>query len=622
MLLLSARRNLAGVAVSLLALAGLACRRDGRGTAPEGAALPRPVATSSASLLLVTIDTWRWDYVGASGARRVETPNLDRLARGGVYEPETVTSCPLTTPAHASIMTGMDPTRHRVWDCALYTLPVNIPTLAEEFRAAGFTTAAFVASETLNRRYGLHRGFESYDDVPFRAGENEGGWVGSRDGSEVTGAFQSFLRSRAPDAKLFAWVHYYDAHRPYRPRPGLDGRYPEDPYAAEVAFIDGEIGKLLSSLEGGGRKWRVVIVGDHGEGLGDRGELSHGIGLYRSTLHVPLIVHPKPEKPLLHSKPWGLVDIKATLLDWYGLPSGRREDGESLFSEGEKDRALYSVSIVPTLVFAADPSIAVRRGAGFYLRHSAEELYDLEADPGEQRDLLARPASVEVLKELRDLADRKWPKGWLAATLPSVARPSSEEERKLRSLGYVAGGSPVVAKTQSAAIGQLMRDFSRWEEAREATLASGKDAPLLDLLPRLVGRYPSAFTLRKDFGAALGKAGRTREAIEQLEAAARLFDGDSVVFGNLGSLYLAEGKVEKARVGLERSVAIDPSGPGPQKNLGIIYADYLKQPDKAVPHFQKYLDAGGDAEAAQIRAYVESVRTTGKPPSPPETKSP
>ena len=605
-------RVLACAAVLILVVGSFGCRREA-GKAPDGSGPSAAVSPRSdpPSLLLVTIDTWRWDYIGASGAGRVETPNLDRLAREGVYEREAVSPCPLTTPAHASIMTGLDPAHHRIWDCTMYTLADNIPTLAGDFRAAGFTTAAFVASETLNRRFGLDRGFGAYDEVAFRAGKTEEWWAASRDGAEVTTAFLSFLRAQPVHGRLFAWVHYYDAHLPYRPRPEFQGRYPGDPYAAQVAFIDGEVGKLLSALRDNGRAWRVVVVGDHGEGLGDRGEITHGIGLYRSTLHVPLIVHPRPERAPAHPKPWGLVDLRPTLLEWYGLPAGRSRDGESLFAGTGAERALYAVSLLPTLFFGADPTLGVRKGSHYYLRHASEELYDLEADPGEARDLIGASASREILRAMRGACDREWPRGWFGAALPSVRASSSEDQRKLQSLGYVAGGSPAAHGIQSADLGRMMKDHSDWELAREALQASGRSERLLELLPGLVERYPFSFPLRKDYGTHLGKAGRPQEAIRQLESAARLYPGDATVLGNLGSLYLSQERIEEARTVLEQSVAIDPDGVGPQKNLGIIYLDYLKQPETAALHFRRYLEAGGDAEADKVRAFLQNLGRSG-----------
>jgi arylsulfatase A-like enzyme len=559
-------------------------------------------------MLLVSIDTWRWDHLGASGSGAVETRHLDRLAREGICEPEAVSPYPLTTPAHASLLTGLDPVRHRVWDCVQYPLPAGIPTLAEAFRSAGFATAAFVASETLARRLGLDRGFETYRDVPQAGAGTRVGTGASRDGSEVTGEFLGFLRERPAPERLFCWLHYYDAHDPYRPRPGLDERYPGNPYAAQVAFIDGEVGRVLAAIGADGRRWRVAVVGDHGEGLGDRGELSHGIGLYRSTLHVPFILHPRPERPLVRPKPWGLVDLMPTLLEWYGLAPAAPADGVSLFQGGGEERALTAMSLLPTLFFGVQPSFGVRRGALMYMRYDGEELYDLSRDPAQTVNLAREASHSGALRALRALCDREWPAGWSDAA-PPAARPSREELHRLRSLGYVAGvgGGPV----QRAAIGDLMRDFSDWEMASRQILAEGRGERHLALFARLAERYPASFTLRKDYGTTLAALGRVGEAIHQLEAAMRLSSDDPVVLGNLGALYLAEGRAEEARVVLERSVALDPLQAGPQKNLGLIYLDHLHRPDRAVEHFKKYLEAGGDAEAGRIREWVQTVEMAG-----------
>jgi choline-sulfatase len=591
-----------------------ACGTPNSPTQRSQRALEPPAGAKPFSVLLVTIDTWRWDYIGVSGEKRVETPNLDRLAREGIYEREAVTPCPLTTPAHASILTGLDPVHHKIWDCASYTLPGNIPTLAEAFHSAGYTTAAFLASATVNKRYGLQRGFETYDDVVSRTGKIEAWWADSRDGSEVTGAFQAFLRSQPAQSRLFVWAHYYDAHLPYRPRPGFDGRYPKDPYAAQVAFIDGEVGKLLRSVEGSGREWRVVVVGDHGEGLGDRGEATHGVGLYRSTLHVPLILHPRPQKPLLHPKPWGLIDLTPTIEEWCGLPEKGDADGENLFSSPGKDRALYAVSLLPTLFFSAEPSLGVRQGDRLYLRYSNEELYDLRADPAEERNARTVPGAADKLETLRGLCDREWPAGWLTTAMPSARQPSAEEMRNLQSLGYISGGFPAEAKIQVADIGQLMKDHSAWEMARRRAHESGRADDLLAIYPSLVARYPNSFALHKDFGLYLGRARRFQEAIAQLEKAARIYSKDPAVLENLGALYLMQNRVDAARVVLEECVAIDPNRIGPQKNLGIVYAEHLNQPEKAIPYFKKYLEAGGDDEAEAIKAYIQKAEGGGSGP--------
>ena len=608
--------GLAGVLLALsLAPIGAAEDPPRAGKAAGSQAAPLP------SLLFVTVDTWRWDYIGASRAGKVETPNLDRLAREGIYEPEAITPCPLTTPAHATLFTGTGPRRHGVWDCTRYTLAPDLPTLAEAFRSAGYHTAAFVACEALKKRYGLDRGFDRYDESGIGR-RRKGDWmVASRDGAEVTGAVLDHLRARRPDEPLMVWAHYFDLHLPYRSRPAFDARHPRDPYAAQAEFVDGQIGTLLAAVRADrARAWKVVVVGDHGEGLGDKGEATHGIGLYRSTLHVPLILYPKPDAPIRHPRPWGLVDLAPTLREWFSLPAVPEGEGESLFRAGTRDRALFAVSVEPVLMFGVNPAIGVRRGRHLLLKFGREELYDLAADPAEERDLSRQPGGRGALQGLRSVLNLAWPRDWLRSALPPSLDPAPEEVKALQSLGYMAGGASPGSGVRAAEIGEVLKDRSAWENAREEAFRTGRNAGLLALYPRLVEKYPGSFALRKAYGTLLGMAGKTDEAILQLEAAVRLNPRDSVTLANLGTLHLAQDRVDRAGALLEEALKLDPASPMAHKSMGILYADHLGDPAKAVPHFQKYLDAGGDAEAERIRAYVDRMSRVGGEPPLPEKK--
>jgi arylsulfatase A-like enzyme len=576
----------------------------GRGTAAPFP--PPPENTPPPSLLLVTIDTWRWDYVGASGSGKVKTPVLDRLAREGVYEPEAVSPCPLTTPAHATIFTGLEVVRHGILDCTAYRLDPRIPTLAEAFRARGAATAAFVSSETLKRRYGLDRGFDRYDDGGMQT-RGRGDWRSSwRDGAAVTEAVLAYLRGRGGAAPLFVWAHYYDLHLPYRPRPGLDALYPRDPYAAQAAFVDGEVGRLRAALEADrGRPWRIVIVGDHGEGLGDRNEDTHGMGLYRSTLHVPLILWPKPDRPLRLPRPWGLVDLAPTLREWFGLPGERRMDGDSLFGPGRRDRRLAAVTTEPTLLFGVAPFKAVRQGALHYLRDGAEELYDLASDPGQTRNMAGIPERRSDLGRLRALSDRAWPRWW---PMPDAGFPSpmqGEEKRKLESLGYLAGSIPSEAALAHAPIAKVLLDHSQWERAREEAFRTGRRDALGLLLARLVAAYPASALLHKEYGVHLAQAGDLREAIRHTEAAVRLNPRDAAALINLGSFLLQDGQVGPAEGWLKQALEVNPESAMAHKNLGVLYAEYRGDPVQAVRHYRECLRLDPDiADAAAIRSYL------------------
>lgn len=564
-------------------------------------------ADRSRSLLLVTIDTWRWDYIGASGSGKVITPALDRLAREGVYEREAVSPCPLTTPAHASLFTGLDVVHHGVLDCAAYRLREGPETLAEALRAKGLKTAAFVSGETLGRRYGLDRGFDVYDDAAL-AKRNRADWLAaSRDGGAVTSAVLEYLEAGGDSSPLFIWVHYFDLHLPYRARPGLDPTYPRDPYAAQAAFVDGQIARLHSTLLADRRRsWRIVIVGDHGEGLGDKNEDTHGIGLYRATLHVPLIVWPKPDKPLRHPRPWGLVDLFPTVRAWFDLQSSPLAiDGDNLFDGGRGDRPLTAVSVESATMFGVAPVKGIRTGSYFYIRNGAEELYDLDNDPDEQKNLGRDQNRRGILESLRKIADSAWPRRWPWPALSMTAPLKDGELRNLRSLGYAAGPASSGGSFRHADLSKLLRDRSLWDKAREEAFRSGRPNALVDLLSRLTADYPDSVLLHKEFGVLLARAGRLREAITQMEEAVRLDPRDGTAQTNLGGLQLEAGRDELAESCLLKALDLDPTNPMAHKNLGILYAERRNDPIKAVEHYRAYLALDpASPDAATIQSYV------------------
>ena len=295
----------------VLALAGLACAAAAKGAPP---------ATKPPSILLVTIDTLRPDAVGWVAGRN-ETPVFDRLAREGFRFRSAVAPVPLTLPSHASILTGLLPLRHGVHDNG-QLLPQSFPTLASHLRAQGYRTAAFVSGYPLQRTFGLDRGFTTYDDTLPHGKE---GWV-ERQAHETTAAALSWLKTaRAP---WFVWVHYYDPHDPYDPprafwRPG-----PRGAYDGEVAAVDNALGQLLQGLDALGAADRLTVVtADHGEGLGEHQEHTHGYFIYDSTLLVPLVFHRPGRIAPGEGDPARLIDVAPTILAASELPPLPRRTG-------------------------------------------------------------------------------------------------------------------------------------------------------------------------------------------------------------------------------------------------------------------------------------------------------
>src|SRR6185295_19211933 len=270
---------LAAVAVAAL----LAARRH----PPGGSAGPPDV-------LLITVDTLRADHLGAYGDAQALTPVIDGLAARGARFAQVIAPAPLTLPSHASIFTATTPFTHGVRDNAGFVLGPALPTLAERFRAAGYSTAAFVSGYPLHRRFGLARGFDQYDDRLTRGGDRARPAAVERRADETIAAVETWLGRPAPGPRrpMFLWVHLFDPHAPYEAPEPYRTRFGERPYDGEVAFVDAQIGALLQRVTQArpDRASVVAVTSDHGEGLGEHGEPTHGLFVYDSTIRVPLVL--------------------------------------------------------------------------------------------------------------------------------------------------------------------------------------------------------------------------------------------------------------------------------------------------------------------------------------------
>jgi choline-sulfatase len=294
-----------------------------------------PVPIQKPNVLLITIDTLRADRVG-----RGLTPAIDGLAARGTRFTAARSTAPLTLPAHASIMTGTLPPENGVRLNGV-TLATR-PTLARAFKDAAYQTGAFVGAYVLDRRFGLSGGFDTYDDRVQRDPSGAARLEAERRGDIVVDAALQWLGGRS-GTPFFAWVHLYDPHAPYNPPQEFLAKAGANPYDGEVAFADAQVGRLLAWLQTSGLADRTIIAvtGDHGEGLGDHGELTHGMLAYDSTLRVPLILVLPPNhlrqgfggqeggsyKSGTEDSPVSLADLAGTLLHAAGIavPAGMRQ---------------------------------------------------------------------------------------------------------------------------------------------------------------------------------------------------------------------------------------------------------------------------------------------------------
>lgn len=395
-------------------------------------------------VVIVTLDTTRADRLSAYGYMDAVMPHLDRLAREGIVFDRATSVAPLTLPAHCSLFTGLFPPAHGVHDNADPALSPEHTTLAEILHARGFRTGAFVGSAVLDADRGLSQGFEQYSGVADGAlRDRSRPRPLQRPANETVDEALRWL-SGVGDSHFFLWVHLYDPHRPYDPPEPFRSAF-RDPYIGEIAFADSQVGRLLDALDRRGQLDRTVVVvaGDHGESLGDHGERDHGVFVYESVLRVPLILSAPHVAPGRIDDVVRLVDVMPTVLDLLGLPRPRT-DGVSLADAihgrpGRLDLEAYSESLYPRR-FGWSPLRSLRAGRFKLIEAPRPELYDLERDPFEERNIYEERRSLAgTLQERLAALERGGPVTGRGNGEHRI--PGEELQERLASLGYVGSSA-------------------------------------------------------------------------------------------------------------------------------------------------------------------------------------
>lgn len=552
-------KSLPRIAVLVLALVAVCgCSRgDGGGELDAEAARMR---FPEAPVVLVSIDTLRSDRLPAYGYRGVETPALDEMRRDSVLVERAYSHYPLTLPSHVSLLTGELPTTHKVRDNLGYPFEagshVYLPAL---LKGKGYATGAAVSAFVLRGATGLGSGFDFYEDriVPF-PGETVD--AAQRAGSETVRRAVEWVRGRA-GAPFFLFVHLYEPHAPYDPPEPFASRY-ADAYDGEVAAADAAVGELVAELKRLEVYDRAVILvlSDHGEGLGDHGERQHGIFLYRETLQVPLMVKLPGSRygGRSISRPVGLMDVVPTIASLVGLelPEDGRLAGRSAFElaaspvvEGKDgaERQIYSETFYPRLHLGWSDLASLIEGRMHYVEAPTPELYDLVEDPGETRSLVA--------SERRAYAGLRKALGAHDRTLAAPVPVDQETASRLASLGYlggttVAGGALPDPKTQKAALGDLERVFELRSE--------GRPADAVPLLRRLVEANPKMVDVWGFLATALYDLGRKEEALAAYQKALALSGGAPHLAAGAAGLLFDLGRFDEAARHAELAVAADP----------------------------------------------------------------
>lgn len=568
------------------------------------------------TVVLVTIDTLRADRVGAYGRTDAGTPVFDRLAAEGTRFAAAQATAPLTAPSHASILTGRTLPAHGVVFNRGYAIADAVPIATEAFQEAGYATGAFVSSKILAPRLGFGRGFEVYDDAIETADARQGPVLNipERAGPKTVAAALAWLRGVPRGQPVFLWVHLWEPHAPYTPPKEFLDRFPGDAYQGEVAAADAALGQLLEGIEDAGRGRRLLVVAsDHGEGLGDHGEASHGVFLYQEVMRVPLVVHGPAwgVRPQVIEEAVSLADVGPTLLELAELPPLRGADSVSLAA------ALTGKGPLParTGVFAEShlPQIehdwsglrAMVHGPLKLIEAPRPELYDLAADPGEKRDLAAgQPDAVrEALETLTDLRRR----ALASAPAPeeSASSVSDEDLKNLQALGYAASGrrsdpardlvdpSAPDPKDRADFLFRFHRamQISQTGRPREAIpifedlltveprnisllMQYGQSLILSGFLDRALGVFRSAVEIDPTFAIGWVRIGQIRDAQKDLAGAEEAYrkaieaNAETIqAYKALAGILAESGRVEEAVGLLEVARKLDPSDPSIENDL-------------------------------------------------------
>jgi arylsulfatase A-like enzyme len=545
---------------------------------------PAAAAADAPSIVLFTLDTTRADHLGCYGFEKARTPRLDELAHEGVRFAMARTTCPLTLPAHSSILTGLVPFRHGVRDNAGYRLADANTTLAELLGAAGYETAGFVAAVVLGRASGIAQGFTTFEE-PRRGNVPERVYPSVR-ATEVNAKVFAWLAARDRSKPFFLWIHYYDAHSPYEPLPQFAANA-ASPYDGEISAEDAALGEVLDRLADVRDAGRLltIVTADHGEGLGFRGEQTHAIYVYEPLVHVPLLVR-WPAKaggggnggggsgPLVGAvrpDPVSVVDIFPTVLDAAGVAAPLPSDGVSLARAPDPGRRVYSESLHPWLNHGWSPLFALASAKLKYVHSTQPELYTVAPDVVEGDDLIGtRPDDVVELRGelqtfLREHTELGNPGGDGRVELDSA------RQAELRRIGYVGVDSRGIPLPDPFALDpDLVRATPERLERYTKATTPGMGFTMgqaIDELKHIVAEEPSEIAVLDCLGRLLVETKRTKEAHAPLERLLKLRPGHADGWGNLGACHQIEGDYEKAIECYRTALDLDPTSPGPLKNL-------------------------------------------------------
>jgi choline-sulfatase len=583
-------------AACLVALVLLcSCKSPDRKSGTAGEGVPR---LRRLNLVLVTIDTLRADRLGCYGYSKIETPNLDRFARKGILFEDAVCQSPLTPPSHASMLTGVYPTVHKVRNTGGFVLESRHTTLAEILQQQGWDTAAFIGASVLKKLFGFSQGFTVYDDqMPKPEASRMASEYPERRAGEVVDRAVAWLDSQS-GKPFFLWVHVFDPHTPYDPPSPFREKYKGRPYDGEVAYTDQQLGRLFEAIERKSppQNTLIAVLSDHGESLSEHGEYTHGVFLYDSTLRIAFMMA-GPGVPAGHrvKQQARTIDLLPTVLELMGGKAGQEVQGASLVPTFTGKVAAteysYAETLFPKMNMGWAELRAIRTDRWKYIQAPRPELYDLTQDPEETANVIGRH-SAEVRKLEAQLRAVSGSGGSQGSDKVETAVLDQRTMAQLKSLGYLGAHS----QREYELTGKGIDPKDRLEILKLLHLAVSPDSgtPLaqrLTMLRRAVTLDPANPTVYYHLGDEYGRLGRHDAAMKLYRNAINNGIRTAWLYSRIAHLYLQQGNRNEAIAFYEKAAQLNPSDAESLSDLGMAYLETGRVAD-AERSFQWALKAG------------------------------
>ena len=562
------RRAFASGICTLVVAALVSCK-----STPKHAAAT--TALKPINVVLITLDTVRADHLHCYGNEKIKTPNIDALAASGVLFEKAVAQTPLTQPSHASMFTGENPNVHNVRDTGGFALQPSSVTMATILQRHGWDTAGFISASVLTKLFGFNQGFATYDDRldPRRSRDP----VSTR-AADVTANHAIRWLQQQSGKPFFLWVHLYDAHFPYDPPAEFRKQYPQDPYDAEIAFEDQQLGHVLDAVKQKSptQKTLVVLLSDHGEGLGDHGEYDHGVFLYDPTVRIAWIMSGPGVPAGVHVQQQAReIDLLPTVLDLMGGHASPAVQGTSLvpaFSgNAVPSNSSYEETLYPKINMGWSELRGIHTAHWMYIRAPRPELYDLDQDPGEQHNVIdAHPKEYRELDAQLKKVSRLGDSGTETVAFKQMDQQTMNQ---LKSLGYTAGFSGTSFNLNGQ--GDDPKDHLATLKALHLVDTSGLSATDteqdIQLLQDALKQDSSNPTLYESLVDKYEAAGQYTQAMQVCQQALHHTALNGMILSRLANLYLRTGNLKEAISYYQQAEQQNPLDIESQNDLATAY---------------------------------------------------